>query len=167
MKSPRCRPPLQAKLLRVTQERAFQRVGSNTEVQTNARILAATNRILEDEVKAGRFREDLFYRLNVVEFNVRRCASGARTFCRWPAAFIAEFTKGKARFSDRSPPVWNAIPWPGNVRELRNAMERAALLIPQRTHPAGASARHACAPPRDLPAPRQPKPATGRAVGGN
>ena len=63
-------PPLQAKLLRVTQGGKFQRIGSNREVNTNARILAASNRVLEDEVKAGRFREDLFYRLNVVELNI-------------------------------------------------------------------------------------------------
>ena len=63
-------PPLQAKLLRVTQDGCFNRVGSNREMQTNARILAATNRNLEEEVKAGRFREDLFYRLNVVELNL-------------------------------------------------------------------------------------------------
>ena len=62
--------PLQAKLLRVTQDGCFQRIGSNREIQTNARILASSNRVLDDEVKAGRFREDLFYRLNVVELNV-------------------------------------------------------------------------------------------------
>src|SRR5258708_31953583 len=61
---------LQAKLLRVTQNGTFQRVGSNREVRTNARILAASNKNLEDEVKNGRFREDLFYRLNVIELNV-------------------------------------------------------------------------------------------------
>ncbi len=63
-------PALQAKLLRVTQDGGFQRVGSNREVRTNARILAASNRNLEEEVKAGRFREDLYYRLNVVELNI-------------------------------------------------------------------------------------------------
>src|SRR5205807_3566123 len=63
-------PQLQAKLLRVTQNGRFQRVGSNAEIQTNARILAASNRILEEEVKEGRFREDLFYRLNVVELSI-------------------------------------------------------------------------------------------------
>src|SRR5205823_7832269 len=63
-------PPLQAKLLRVTQDGRFTRVGSNKELQTNARILAATNRNLEEQVKNGRFREDLFYRLNVVELNI-------------------------------------------------------------------------------------------------
>ena len=63
-------PQLQAKLLRVTQDGRFQRIGSNTEIRVNARILAATNRNLETEVKAGRFREDLYYRLNVVELNI-------------------------------------------------------------------------------------------------
>ena len=63
-------PALQSKLLRVTQDGRFQRVGSNREIHTNARILAASNRNLEDEVKNGRFREDLFYRLNVVELNI-------------------------------------------------------------------------------------------------
>src|SRR6266704_3667576 len=63
-------PPLQAKLLRVTQDGLFNRVGSNRELHTNARILAATNRQLEEEVKTGRFREDLFYRLNVVELHL-------------------------------------------------------------------------------------------------
>jgi len=78
-------PPLQAKLLRVTQEGRFNRVGSNHEIQTNARILAATNRQLDEEVKAGRFREDLFYRLNVVEINIPPCASARRTSWPWPA----------------------------------------------------------------------------------
>src|SRR5215467_2853521 len=64
------KPPLQAKLLRVTQAGRFNRVGSNLELQTNARILAATNKNLEEEVQAGHFREDLFYRLNVVELNI-------------------------------------------------------------------------------------------------
>src|ERR1700683_1618263 len=63
-------PQLQAKLLRVAQDGRFQRIGPNTEIRVNARILAATNRNLDEEVKKGRFREDLFYRLNVVELNV-------------------------------------------------------------------------------------------------
>jgi DNA-binding NtrC family response regulator len=112
-------PPLQAKLLRVTQEGCFNRVGSNRELQTNARILAATNRTLEEEVKAGRFREDLFYRLNVVELNVPPLRERAEDILPLASRFIAEFTQGKGRFS---PSVG------GNVRELRNAMERAALL---------------------------------------
>ncbi len=121
-------PPLQAKLLRVTQGGRFQRVGSNREVQTNARILAASNRILEDEVKAGRFREDLFYRLNVVELNVPPLRERREDILPLAGRFIEELTKGRARFSDTVSACLERYPWPGNVRELRNAMERAVLL---------------------------------------
>jgi DNA-binding NtrC family response regulator len=121
-------PPLQAKLLRVTQEGRFHRIGSNTELQTNARILAATNRLLEEEVKAGRFREDLFYRLNVVELNIPPLRERPEDILPLASAFIAEFTRGKARFASSVPDCLTRYPWPGNVRELRNAMERAALL---------------------------------------
>jgi DNA-binding NtrC family response regulator len=121
-------PQLQAKLLRVTQQGCFTRVGSNLELRTNARILAATNRNLEDEVKAGRFREDLFYRLNVVELNVPPLRERPEDILPLAARFIAEFTQGKARFSSAVTESLARYHWPGNVRELRNAMERAALL---------------------------------------
>ena len=121
-------PPLQAKLLRVTQEGRFNRVGSSSELQTNARILAATNRNLEEEVKAGRFREDLFYRLNVVELNLPALRERREDILPLASSFIAEFTKGKARFSSSVADCLTRYAWPGNVRELRNAMERAALL---------------------------------------
>jgi DNA-binding NtrC family response regulator len=121
-------PPLQAKLLRVTQDGRFNRVGSNTELKTNARILAATNKNLEEEVKAGRFREDLFYRLNVVELNVPSLRERPEDILPLAGLFIAEFTQGKARFSNAVMDCLRRYPWPGNVRELRNAMERAALL---------------------------------------
>ncbi len=121
-------PPLQAKLLRITQDGRFSRVGSNHELQTNARILAATNRNLEDEVKAARFREDLFYRLNVVELNIPPLRERPEDILPLAESFIAEFTRGKARFSTLVGDCLNRYPWPGNVRELRNAMERAALL---------------------------------------
>jgi DNA-binding NtrC family response regulator len=121
-------PPLQAKLLRVTQDGCFQRIGSNREIQTNARILAASNRVLDDEVKAGRFREDLFYRLNVVELNVPPLRERREDILPLAGRFIEEFTKGRARFSDTVAACLERYPWPGNVRELRNAMERAVLL---------------------------------------
>jgi DNA-binding NtrC family response regulator len=121
-------PPLQAKLLRVTQEGRFNRVGSNIEIHTNARILAATNRNLEEEVKAGRFREDLFYRLNVVELNIPSLRERPEDILPLASAFIAEFTRGKARFSSSVADCLTRYAWPGNVRELRNAMERAVLL---------------------------------------
>jgi DNA-binding NtrC family response regulator len=121
-------PPLQAKLLRVTQEGRFNRVGSNHEIQTNARILAATNRQLEEEVKAGRFREDLFYRLNVVEINIPPLRERKEDILALASVFIAEFTQGRARFSSAVTDWLTRYSWPGNVRQLRNAMERAALL---------------------------------------
>ena len=121
-------PPLQAKLLRVTQQGRFNRVGSNLELQTNARILAATNRNLDEAVKAGRFREDLFYRLNVVELNIPPLRERPEDILPLASAFIAEFTHGKARFSSSVADSLTRYAWPGNVRELRNAMERAALL---------------------------------------
>ena len=121
-------PQLQAKLLRVTQNGTFQRVGSNREIQTNARLLTATNRILEELVKAGKFREDLFYRLNVVELNIPPLRERKEDILVLAGHFIAEFTKGRARFSEAVSACLQAYPWPGNVRELRNAMERAVLL---------------------------------------
>jgi DNA-binding NtrC family response regulator len=121
-------PPLQAKLLRVTQDGRFQRVGSNKELHTNTRILAATNRNLEEAVRAGRFREDLFYRLNVVELNIPPLRERREDILPLANRFISEFTKGKARFSSGVAECLSQYNWPGNVRELRNAMERAALL---------------------------------------
>ena len=121
-------PQLQAKLLRVTQNGTFQRVGSNREIRTNARLLAATNKNLEEEVKQGRFREDLFYRLNVVELNIPPLRERREDILPLASHFISEFAKGKARFSDTVSECLQNYSWPGNVRELRNAMERAVLL---------------------------------------
>src|SRR5438552_10436848 len=121
-------PPLQAKLLRVAQDGRFQRLGSNSEIHANARLLAATNRNLEEEVRHGRFREDLFYRLNVVELNVPPLRERREDILPLASQFMAEFTKGKARFSGPVADLLSRYSWPGNVRELRNAMERAALL---------------------------------------
>src|SRR5947207_3310288 len=121
-------PQLQAKLLRVTQDGRFQRVGSNTEIHTNARLLAATNRNMEEEVKRGRFRQDLFYRLNVVELNIPPLRERPEDILPLATAFIADFTQGRARFPASVGDCLVRYSWPGNVRELPNAMERAALL---------------------------------------
>jgi DNA-binding NtrC family response regulator len=121
-------PLLQAKLLRVTQDGRFQRVGSNAELQTDARILAATNRNLEEEVVKGRFREDLFYRLNVVELNVPPLRERHEDIVPLASQFLNELTRGQARFAASVVEHLERYNWPGNVRELRNAMERAALL---------------------------------------
>jgi len=122
-------PQLQAKLLRVTQDGRFQKVGSNSEIHVNARILAATNRNLEEEVAKGRFREDLFYRLNVVELNLPPLRERREDILPLASRFMSEFTQGRARFSTAVADCLSSYTWPGNVRELRNSMERAALLF--------------------------------------
>jgi DNA-binding NtrC family response regulator len=121
-------PQLQAKLLRVAQDGRFQRIGSNAEVRVNARILAATNRNLDEEVKRGRFREDLYYRLNVVELNIPPLRERREDILPLAAKLLAELTGGRARLSAGVSESLTHYTWPGNVRELRNAMERAALL---------------------------------------
>jgi DNA-binding NtrC family response regulator len=121
-------PALQAKLLRVTQDGKFQRIGSNREIRTNARILAASNRDLEAEVKVGRFREDLFYRLNVVELNLPPLRERREDILPLANRFTAEFARQRARLAEATVNCLQNYPWPGNVRELRNAIERAALL---------------------------------------
>ncbi|HUB87022.1 MAG TPA: sigma-54 dependent transcriptional regulator [Verrucomicrobiae bacterium] len=121
-------PGLQAKLLHVTQDGSFQRIGSNREIRTDVRILAASNRVLEDEVKAGRFREDLFYRLNVVEMNIPPLRERRADIVPLANLFIAEFARHRTRLAEATAVGLENYPWPGNVRELRNAMERAVLL---------------------------------------
>ena len=121
-------PGLQAKLLRVTQDGKFQRIGSNREIRTNARILAASNRDLEAEVKAGRFREDLFYRLNVVELNLPPLRERREDILPLANLFVGEFARNRARLAEATVNCLQHYPWPGNVRELRNAIERAVLL---------------------------------------
>ncbi|MHB1307229.1 MAG: sigma-54-dependent transcriptional regulator [Limisphaerales bacterium] len=120
--------PLQAKLLRVIQDGRFQRVGSNQEIHTEARLLASTNCNLEEAVAQGRFREDLFYRLNVIELDVPPLRERPEDILPLAGCFLREFTQGRARFSVAVADSLTRYPWPGNVRELRNAMERAALL---------------------------------------
>jgi DNA-binding NtrC family response regulator len=121
-------PALQAKLLRVTQDGAFNRVGSNAEQRTNVRIVAATNRDLEREVEEGRFREDLYYRLNVIEIHVPPLRERRADIVAMAQRFAAEFSRGKPRFSPGAMACMESYGWPGNVRELRNAIERAVLL---------------------------------------
>ncbi len=127
-------PGLQAKLLRFLQEKRFERVGETRTRTADVRVVAATNRGLEEEVKAGRFREDLLYRLNVVEVTVPPLRERAEDVLPLARRFVAFF----ARQGRRQPPdlsaeaerVLLAYPWPGNVRELRNAIERALILAP-------------------------------------
>jgi two-component system, NtrC family, response regulator AlgB len=125
-------PGLQAKLLRFLQEKRFERIGENRTRVADVRIVAATNRDLDAEVKAGRFRQDLLYRLNVVEVTVPPLRDRAEDVLPLARRFVAFF----ARQARRPPPelspaaerVLASYPWPGNVRELRNAIERALIL---------------------------------------
>lgn len=121
-------PHLQAKLLRVIQDGRFQRLGSNKERHTNARILAATNRNLEQEVRNGSFREDLFYRLNVMEIYIPPLRERREDILALAARFLSEFTNRRPRFAPAVIQCLENYGWPGNVRELRNAMERAGLM---------------------------------------
>jgi DNA-binding NtrC family response regulator len=121
-------PALQAKILRVTQSGHFQRIGSNRELRTDARILAASNRDLEAEVKAGRFREDLFYRLNVVELNLPPLRERREDVLPLVDLFISQLARSRTRLAEATADCLKSYSWPGNVRELRNVIERAVLL---------------------------------------
>jgi DNA-binding NtrC family response regulator len=121
-------PRLQAKLLRIIQDGSFQRVGSNKDWLTTARILATTNQNLEQEVAKGNFREDLFYRLNVIEINIPPLRERRADIMPLANYFIARFSNRRVRFSAAVTDCLESYAWPGNVRELQSAMERAALL---------------------------------------
>ena len=121
-------PSLQAKLLRVVHDGSFGRIGSNRPLHTDARVLAATSRDLEALIAAGRFREDLFYRLNVMEVHVPPLRERPEDIIPLATYFIGQFSRKKSRFSAAATACLTGYRWPGNVRELRNAMERAALL---------------------------------------
>jgi transcriptional regulator with PAS, ATPase and Fis domain len=119
---------LQAKLLRAIQDGRIHRVGSNRETRVDLRIIAASNRNLEEEVKEGRFREDLFYRLNVIELVVPPLRDRVEDIPLLSNRFLEEFSRGRSRLSPGVTECLANYHWPGNVRELRNVIERAALL---------------------------------------
>jgi DNA-binding NtrC family response regulator len=121
-------PALQAKLLRVINDGTFRRIGSGRDLRTDARVLAATNRDLEALIAAGQFREDLFYRLNVMEIHLPPLRERPEDIMPLATLFIGQFSRQKSRFSASVAAGLMGYRWPGNVRELRNAMERAALL---------------------------------------
>jgi len=121
-------PALQAKLLRVIQDGTFTPVGAGDVYKSDVRILAATNRDLEAHVAAGAFREDLFYRLNVMEIYVPPLRERAADIMPLARHIAAGLKHGKARFSPGAVAALEGYGWPGNVRELHNAIERALLL---------------------------------------
>jgi two-component system response regulator HydG len=125
-------PAIQIKLLTVVQERKFERVGGNGPIHVDVRIIAATHRDLRAEVAAQRFREDLFYRLNVVHIEMpalRKRGSDALILAEhFARRFALENHKVIDGFSDRARTKIRSYHWPGNVRELANAIERAVVL---------------------------------------
>ena len=125
-------PGLQIKLLRVLQEREFERVGDHRTVQVDVRVIAATNLDLEDEVRKGNFREDLYYRLNVVTINLPPLRARREDIPRLIDHFLDRYNRENNRNLRKiSRHVLNTLlryPWPGNVRELENTIERAVVL---------------------------------------
>ena len=171
MRSGNCPSPLQVKLLRVIQEREFERVGGTRTIKVDVRILAATNRDLEKAVAEHTFREDLFYRLNVIPVHIPPLRERDDDVLLLVNHFIGEFCRKKrkplVKVSREASDLLRNYHWPGNVREVENAVERMIILnesgeigvedLPQRIvasrgngaklHPVPA-----VAPPADVPA---------------
>jgi len=124
--------PIQVKLLRAVQERVFKPVGSNEDISVDIRIISATNKKLEDEVIAGNFREDLFYRLNVIELRVpplRERKSDIRLLAQhFLEKYSREMGKEVTKISSYAIDLLNKYDFPGNIRELENLMERSVAL---------------------------------------
>jgi two-component system nitrogen regulation response regulator NtrX len=123
----------QAKVLRALQEQIVEPVGGHTSVRVDVRVLAATNKDLAEEIRAGRFREDLFFRLNVIPLAVPPLRERGADVIRLAEHFIAEFASEYGRRVKRLSPdagqALRAYRWPGNVRELRNVIERLMIMV--------------------------------------
>jgi NtrC-family two-component system response regulator AlgB len=123
---------VQGKLLHFLQSREFTRLGDTKVLQVDARIIAATNRNLERAVEEGVFREDLYYRLNVVELSLPPLRERPEDIALLADIFLKRYCKENGRppkeLSEEAQALMNAYPWPGNVRELMNAMQRAAIV---------------------------------------
>src|SRR5947209_10462881 len=125
-------PKLQVKLLRVLQEREFERVGESRTIQVDTRVIAATNQSLEDEIEAGRFRDDLYYRLNVVPIRLPPLRDRREDIPALGQFFLERYSEENRRDTpELTLQVLQALQgydWPGNVRELENYIERAVVL---------------------------------------
>ena len=124
----------QAKVLRVLQEQTLEAVGGSTRIKVDARVLAATNKELQAEIRAGRFREDLYFRLNVIPIFVPPLRDRQEDIALLAEHFMAEFAREYGRriknFDPGAVSVIQHYPWPGNVRELRNVIERLMIMVP-------------------------------------
>ncbi len=135
--------PMQVKLLRVLQERCYEKVGGNKSIHTDVRVIAATHQCLEEMINDGRFREDLFYRLNVFPIEVsglRERQEDIPLLIDEMIARIERENRGSVRLSKKAVAMLQHYQWPGNVRELANLIERLAILYP-----------HGVVDSRDLP----------------
>jgi DNA-binding NtrC family response regulator len=125
-------PKLQVKLLRVLQEREFERVGESRTIRVDVRVIAATNQYLEDEVEAGRFRDDLYYRLNVVPIYLPPLRERKDDIPLLAEFFLKRYTQIDRRpvrgFTPGAMKILGEYDWPGNVRELEHDVERAVVL---------------------------------------
>ncbi|MBW2657443.1 MAG: sigma-54-dependent Fis family transcriptional regulator, partial [Deltaproteobacteria bacterium] len=125
-------PATQAKILRVLQEREFEPVGSSQTFKVDTRIIAATNKNLEEEIKAGRFREDLYYRINVVTLVVPPMRERREDIPLLADFFLKQYAEKNNRpikgFTPRAVDLLMRYDWPGNVRELENVVERAVIM---------------------------------------
>jgi transcriptional regulator with GAF, ATPase, and Fis domain len=123
---------LQVKILRVLQEKEFERVGGSKTIKTDIRIVAATNRDLEKEVKRGNFREDLFYRLNVIPLDLPPLRHRGEDIILLADYFLQKFCSEKNRpnleLGEETAQILSGYTWPGNIRELENFMERMSIL---------------------------------------
>jgi len=128
---------LQAKLLHFLESGQFESVGGNQTITVDCRLIAATNRNLEDEVASGRFREDLYYRLNVITLRVPPLRERVEDIQALAEAFLQRFTAGFKReelsYDPRTLEIMKRYPWPGNVRQLRNAVERMVVMCREPT----------------------------------
>jgi two-component system nitrogen regulation response regulator NtrX len=123
----------QAKVLRALQEQVVEPVGSHNSVRVDVRVLAATNKDLVDEIRGGRFREDLFFRLNVIPIHVPPLRDRGEDILRLAEHFVAEFAREYGRrpkqFRTDALRILQSYAWPGNVRELRNVIERLMIMV--------------------------------------
>jgi DNA-binding NtrC family response regulator len=153
-------PTMQAKILRVLQEHEIERVGGETPVRVDVRVVAATNRDLETEVAAGRFREDLYYRLAVVVVQLPALRERGDDVDLLALRFLEHFASEHGRpvreLSSEAAERLRAYAWPGNVRQLRNVMERAVLVAD------GGALRAEHLPPEVLSATAAPEPDADR-----
>ena len=127
-------PAIQARLLRFLQDHQYERLGESRTRTADVRIIAATNRVLEDEVRLGRFREDLLYRLNVIQLSLPPLRDRKEDIPHLATGYLGHFSREQKRPGLRFAPDalsrLSSHPWRGNLRELRNAIERAVILSP-------------------------------------